>query len=361
MTGVMKIISFVLNNMFTFSMLLIVVSSIIGLFIRMRARDRCLRNFDGFRVTLEKTDGRIIWGILKVYGSGIELEYQQKHRDLDGHFENTYILYNSEFDRIRAIYRYHDQLTEANKKRRLAEIRRSYNPNPWQAFKRKTNNFFNTFRDGINQTFHLIVGNLTLNRPHSAFSQKQKDITGLGGEVLGSLSKAYDPILEKYIGHFVVIESYKDDSREEKCGILKEYTDRFIEILNVSINQSLRILLDEQSQIVSEKSVRIVREDSVISVVNDSQTPLYLKEITGEGFTRRRDVYIGCGKSIRMNLDEPECLTPNLTFEFTVPCVVDIVFPRSSFAIRHGGLISAEQFDSILSEKTNRIDFSQPI
>jgi len=87
-------ISVILNNALYFSFLLILVSSIIGVFLRMRARDRCLTDFKEYKITLELTDGELVWGILHVFGSGIELEYQEEHKDRDGHFENSYILYN---------------------------------------------------------------------------------------------------------------------------------------------------------------------------------------------------------------------------------------------------------------------------
>jgi hypothetical protein len=41
-------------------------------------------------------------------------------------------------------------------------------------------------------------------------------------------------LLERYIGHKVVLEMVKGDRILEYCGVLKEYTAEFIEIMDVN-------------------------------------------------------------------------------------------------------------------------------
>jgi len=51
--------------------------------------------------------------------------------------------------------------------------------------------------------------------------------------LLGTVSTSYDPLLEKYIGHKVVLELVKGDEIIEYCGVLRGYTKDFAEILDV--------------------------------------------------------------------------------------------------------------------------------
>jgi hypothetical protein len=51
---------------------------------------------------------------------------------------------------------------------------------------------------------------------------------------MGSVGTSYEPLLEKYIGHKVVLELIKGDKIFEYSGVLKEYTAEFIEIMDVN-------------------------------------------------------------------------------------------------------------------------------
>ena len=50
---------------------------------------------------------------------------------------------------------------------------------------------------------------------------------------MGSVGASYEPLLERYIGNKVVLELLKGDKVFEYCGVLKEYTAEFIEIMDV--------------------------------------------------------------------------------------------------------------------------------
>jgi hypothetical protein len=53
-------------------------------------------------------------------------------------------------------------------------------------------------------------------------------------ELMGSAGTSFEPLLERYIGHKVVLELIKADKILEYCGVLKEYTADFIEIMDVN-------------------------------------------------------------------------------------------------------------------------------
>jgi hypothetical protein len=52
-------------------------------------------------------------------------------------------------------------------------------------------------------------------------------------ELMGSAGTSFEPLLERYIGHKVVLELIKADKIFEYCGVLKEYTAEFVEIMDV--------------------------------------------------------------------------------------------------------------------------------
>ena len=47
------------------------------------------------------------------------------------------------------------------------------------------------------------------------------------------MGASFEPLLERYIGHKVVLELIKGDKIFEYCGVLKEYTAEFAEIMDV--------------------------------------------------------------------------------------------------------------------------------
>ena len=44
---------------------------------------------------------------------------------------------------------------------------------------------------------------------------------------------SYEPLIEKYIGHKIILEAVRNDKSLRYCGVLKDYTKEFIEIMDV--------------------------------------------------------------------------------------------------------------------------------
>ena len=131
------------------TIIFIILAAGVGAFIRKRSRDKCLRDFGQNMVTLEDTTGKTIWGKLRVENTGLEFIYPEKHKDNDGHEEASYILYKYEYPNIGAVIRFHDDLSERNKKVREKELKKTYHPGFWRRLKRKILNVFRTVRDLI--------------------------------------------------------------------------------------------------------------------------------------------------------------------------------------------------------------------
>lgn len=344
----MEYINLILNNAFTLSILLVIFGSLAGVYVKSHSRDRCLKDFEGYKVTLGRTDGELVRGRLRVYTSGLELEYEHSHQDLEGTVENTYVLYNEELGQIESFYRYHDELSDPEKIRRQRAIRKVHKPSFVNILIRKLRNFANAFRDAILQSFNIFLGARTKG---GALAAKQSEISSIGGKLLTTgTGSAFDPILERYIGQYVVSEIMRGGAVEEAPGILKEYSPKFLELLNVKVEFTLSMDLEGKDRL-NHPLVIMEVSDSLINITNNGDQPVFavsLKTSVGE---RKLDVNIDGGKSAQFNVS-PEELTGEPRLFFRLPRQVDMVFPRDSAVIRHGGKRVMHTFETLLGLDT---------
>jgi len=220
---------------FAITIIFIVLATVIAAFIRRRRKDKCLKDFSNYMVTLEKTDAKAIWGKLSVENTGLELIYPERHIDEDGHDETSYILYKYEYPNIAALIRYHDELSESGKKKREKELKRTYHPGMLQRLKRKIQNIFKTVRDSVMEVVNILISQAKRATPAGAvLTSQDKYISQVKQELMDSVGTSYEPLLERYIGNRVVLELIKGDKIFEYCGVLKDYTAEFVEIMDVN-------------------------------------------------------------------------------------------------------------------------------
>ena len=114
-----------LDNAFYITVMFIGLSTFVGMIIKKLHRDKCLKDFAGYMVTLEEQDGKDVWGKLRVENTGSELAYPEKHTDSDGHPEASSIVYTCEFASIAAFVRYPEGVLSAEMKRGQRELVRT--------------------------------------------------------------------------------------------------------------------------------------------------------------------------------------------------------------------------------------------
>jgi len=220
---------------FAITILFIVLSTGIAAFIRRKSRDKCLKDFLDDVVVVEKTNGKLIWGTLRVENTGLELIYPTKHKDSDGHDETSYILYKYEYPNMQALIRYHDELSKCGKEERDRELERTYHPRVVRRFKRKIQNFFKAIRDSVMEVTNLLISQAKRATPAgTVLTSQDKYVSQMKKELVGSVGTSFEPLLERYIGNKVVLELIKGDKIFEYTGVLKDYTAEFIEIMDVN-------------------------------------------------------------------------------------------------------------------------------
>ena len=216
------------------TIIFIIMATAVGAFVRKRSRDKCLRDFEQNMVTLEDTSGKTIWGALRVENTGLEFVYHKKQQDADGHEEASYLLYKYEYPIIGAVIRFHDDLSDRHKTEREKELRRTYHPGMWRRLKRRILNVFRTVRDSVVEIINLLISQAKKASPAGkVLSSQDKYVSQMKQELVDSAGASFEPLLERYIGHKVVLEMIKGDKILEYCGVLKEYTAEFVEIMDV--------------------------------------------------------------------------------------------------------------------------------
>jgi hypothetical protein len=84
------------------------------------------------------------------------------------------------------------------------------------------------------EVVNLLISQAKKATPAGAvLSSQDKYVTQMKQELMGSMGTSYEPLLERYIGNRVVLELIRGDKIFEYCGVLKEYTADFIEVMDV--------------------------------------------------------------------------------------------------------------------------------
>lgn len=222
----------VLDRIFYISVFIILVTGLVSTFFKSRKKDRCLMDFNDFQISVNLDQSKDVYGDLKVYSTGFELMYSKVHDDDDGHTETSYIMYNGEFSRINHIRRDIDSLSEEDKKERDEDIYNTFNRVAYEKMKRRMFNVFSSIRDYVIRIFEMSLGQIKKNfLPGTVFESQDKYIAELGKNIIGYSGNSYEPVYEQLIGSKVVVE-YNGPEKIEYYGVLKEYSESFIEILD---------------------------------------------------------------------------------------------------------------------------------
>lgn len=320
------IISFLLENAVALSIVFIFLSALFGFFIKARSVDKCLKDFNKFSITTEMADSSIVKGVLNLYHTGMELEFRQKDHSSSSYDKFGQILYATEYAKIKCVYRYQSELTDVNKKKREVSIKRTYKPGLARKILRKMRNVLGTFRDAISQSFHLILGQLK----QTTLKQQNKHLKDIGESIVEYSGNIYDPILEKFIGRHIVIETVE---KKEYFGIFKEYSKDYLQLLNVQTYEKHNYEVTAQAPplTANKNDLHISRTKKSIIIKNLENFPLYIAAIgTGEKLVSINRV-VEPDKKIQIPKKQlPD--TDTLVVEFMN--IADIIIPRSLAFVR---------------------------
>ncbi|MBW2444504.1 MAG: hypothetical protein JRG83_01125 [Deltaproteobacteria bacterium] len=371
-----------MENFFLLTLVLIFVSALVGIYLRRRARDLCLRDFQDFHTTIEIEGGDLLWGRLAVYSRGIELLFAQPHLGTQGHPKTSFVLLGDLLERVQVIYRYHDELSDSNKQRRREEIARTYQPTLLRRWQRNARNLLNTFRDAFNESIGVALSQTKRSGGAALAKSQNVQLSKISQSVLGASAHAYEPLLERYIGKRVVVEELRDGQWMERAGILKDYTADWIELLDCRTRTEHGFPLTDPERLQLNRQIDffVTREEPdlpgglpvlSVRVENRGAEPIYLKRVEGPGYSRPVDALAPPGGVASLRCDdlpasffegldadtlpaevalraepvpgevsiEPDEMPPlpDLKLIVEVAREVDLLLPRSHSVLRHGG------------------------
>ncbi len=379
-----------MDKVLFFSILLVFVGALVGSVVQHRRMDRVLKDLRGFHVTT-RLKGKRIWGKLNLFSNAIELIFSRPYTNRRKNLLTSYIIFSEQMNDIDVIFRFHDELTPKNQKRRLKEIKRIKNPSIVRRIKRSIRNFMVAFREAIDESIGLLMSRVQKKASSTLLEGQGNYLKKIGSGTLGMVSTAaFDPVLEHYISRRVVFETDKvDDEQVEYAGVLKEYSTGWVSILDCYLNTENNLPLSDASRLMMQRkmdfSLHIERKSNLdndinftLEIINRDDLSLAISRIEAtDAYQYKIEKLLSPDDSIKVLLDNlpSSCLStidldalpitlsliaperqssetsvaedevenirypalPDLTLVFDTQRVVDIYIPRSKGLLRHGG------------------------
>lgn len=309
---------------------LIFFLTLIGAYLRSSRRDPCLRSFEGYHVTIERSSGQIVWGELHLESTGLELAYKDSIQD-SNHIESSYILYSAEFEDIQAMFRYVDELDEEEKARREKDLRRYFHPGPVVRVLRGTQHFFALANDSMSEVLGMIMGSLKKPAGRYITDASDEHLKRFSTEVVGSVGTTYDPLLERFVGQKVVVDLMEDGIAHEHVAIFKNYSPDFYELLDVQFPQQQSLPLPHTGE-VEHKALHVECTGKALRVSNLTRQPILLQSIMLDGTEEMLNVLVDGDETVELH---PEIVIEQAHLNVRVVRELDMIVPRSRCLVRH--------------------------
>lgn len=326
-----------LDNLFLWTILVVIVASMLGAVIRRRQRDKCLKLLNDHHVTLLTTGGQVLWGDLIVYSQGLEVRFDAPYQTRRGLTKTSAMLFDDELGQCLALCRIEEALTPNERRVRERQIRRSFNPGPWRRSWRWVRNVVNTLRDALTQVMGMFAGKVGKGGMVGGVVKTQRTkIDELSKTLVGAAGNAYEPMLERHIGRPVILELVGLGSEAgavcEIPGFLVDYSDRFVAVFNVG-HEPLEEFQLQLTQSVQREGVKLdVLDDKIVVTATGEDTIVVRSMKDSSGTTDLGIVLVG-GSSVRLTRPRGEPVTLHLQRTRHI----DIVCPRSIARVRYAG------------------------
>ena len=236
---------------FWLPLLFLFASALLGTVLKRRAKDHCLKKFEGCTTILPSLSGEMIEGILSVYAQGLQILYPKKIKQEVGMLD-SFVLHPPEVEKIPYLIRpTPDPETRAGFEW-SQEMHKILHPNFLQKTQRLILTFYNMLKDAFGQAAKAIIGALSKDTSFSKVKDSNKRIEEVRSGLTELVPNAWEPILEKYRGRRVVIERKGADSIIYESGVLEDYSSKYLLLREVVINEPE--LLKKISQLQNKKS-----------------------------------------------------------------------------------------------------------
>jgi hypothetical protein len=244
-----------MDSIFLLTLGFIFLGALFSNVMKWRNKDRVLKDLQGFHNTFEMQNGKRIWGKTQVYTNGMELYFSRSAKNSTGDPINSYVFFRDDIDNIRAIYRSHSELSKEFQLQRRQEVQRVSSPDFFHIVQRKSRIFFNMFNDAIGEALNVFLSRMKGAGAGAVISTQSDYLKKMGTTALSAVGNSYDPILERYINHRVVVALKDDGNYEEFCGFLKEYSSAWLSLLDCKITHIHKIDLDDLARLTLQRDM----------------------------------------------------------------------------------------------------------
>jgi hypothetical protein len=167
--------------------------------------------------------------------------------------------------------------------------------------------------------------------------------------IFGTSANEYNPVFEKYIGKKVIAEIREDDITKKYEGILKDYTGKYIELLNVHYDFLFEITGRALSDTLEYSQIQFAVKDNgaVLEINNDTPRDLQLVALRGKDFSKDLSVNIEPHQTVAFPILEYRTVT-DFSLLFKTERKVDMICPVTHIRIIHGGLNEKMKMKEIL-------------
>lgn len=321
-----------MDNTLLITLIVLVVGALLGGYFKGRDRDRVLKDFAGYHVTLETLDGHLVWGNMRLHSTGIELIYRSDVQD-EYHIETTYILYKDQFPQIQAIYRYLDEIGGDQSERRQREWHKTFHPGFWHRFQRHSRNFLNTVSDSLSQAIGILVGYAQTSTKRISAGSDQY-LSKVSQSIIGYVGTKYDPLLERYVGTKVVVEVTEGETVYEHIGVLKDYTADYLEVLDVQYPKQAVLEMDQEEECREEENIRVERHGDNLHVTNIGEASLLLERLRIGDQVKILNAVLDKDDEVDLHLP-PDTGESAVAIDAKVVRQLDWILPRAHALIRH--------------------------
>lgn len=325
-------------------LVILLVATVLAL-LRTRRRDRCLKSFDGFPITLVTQANEATWGTADIRSTGLELTYPEPVVAREGHLERSTILYKEQYASLHALYRCPEGLTEKNRERRGTLIEQTRNPGLLRRLGRWVRNWMGMVRDALLQSIGMIIGVAKAKAPAGGLiGRHDAQVQSISTEVVQHTGNAFDPLLERHLFSQVVVEvTVASGEVRSYCGWLKDYTSDFIEILDAYANTSRAEPLDLEAYHVGDERLphqEIALTNGRVGVTNNGTRMFYIDRLEQRDWRHPVDVVLPPGASIALALPpavHARARRAGKALKIWMGTVdrVDMLLPRQRAQVRH--------------------------
>jgi len=343
-----SVLQWLADNPFSATLVFLILATLIGSFVSRLARDRCLKDFEGYPVTLDMKDGQRYHGELDVEKTGLEFHYERTTPQ-GGIRKTSFLIFQPEYKGVHALLRYHDRLSEAQMKVRGRAARKAYHPSLLRRWARAVRNFFAGIKDSMLEAFTLAMGRMkSIQAAAPVMQSGGKYIDRVGKETIGTASDVtYDPLLEKQIGLRVVLELPQDSALQDECvGTFREYTKNFFALMDVDYESQWDVVLAGPGAAAFVRGIAAQRQPNGVRLENCSTFAVELcsavlapppaqegeEPAPAPTVALALPVTIGSGENLEFALPSRAA---GLTLTFHTRRRADLIVPRTGAFVRH--------------------------